>query len=61
MVTLSPVPSPGRDDLVSGGGVGVAGVLLRDPVVALLFRLFSYAGLSLGKGKWSLGLGDKRR
>ena len=54
VVTLSPVPSPGRDDLVSGGGVGVAGVLLRDPVVALLLlQTVQLSGeLSLGKGKW---------
>ena len=36
MTTLPPVSSPVRDDLVSGGGWGVAGVLLRDPVVAVL-------------------------
>ena len=53
MTTLPPVSSPVRDDLVSGGGVGVAGVLLRDPVVALLLQTVQLSGeLSLGKGKW---------
>ena len=41
LTTLPLVSSPVRDDLISGGGVGVAGVLLRDPAVVLLFRLFS--------------------
>ena len=32
---VSGVEGPVRDVLVSGGGVGVAGVLLRDPVLFL--------------------------
>ena len=40
VVTWPPVTSPVRDDLVSGGGWDVAGLLLRDPAAVLLFRLF---------------------
>ena len=44
VVTLPPVPSPGRDDLVSGGDWGVAGVLLRDPAAVLLLQTVQLSG-----------------
>ena len=44
---VSGVEGPVRDVLVSGGGVGVAGVLLRDPVVALLLQTVQLSGAQL--------------
>ena len=47
---VSGVEGPVRDVLVSGGGVGVAGVLLRDPVLFLSSDCSAKRGLSLGRG-----------
>ena len=48
VVTRPPVSSPVRDDLVSGGGWDVAGLLLRDPGTAPSLQTVP---LSRGLGK----------